>query len=180
MAVNNLPSCLVATCSGHYLTWKHCARDTLQGWRASEPWRCFELLLVFRAHSVTFSDSSVGKEFACNAGDPGSIPGSRRSTGEETGYPLHYPWATLAAQLVKIPPAMQETWVRSLGWEDLLERGKATHSSILAWRIPWTARSMGLQRVGNNGASFTSLHSITSMLSVCKESLLFYLSFCWF
>ena len=42
------------------------------------------------------------------------------------------------AQLVKNPPAVQETWVRSLGWEDRLEKGKATHSSILAWRIPWT------------------------------------------
>ena len=47
--------------------------------------------------------------------------------------------ASLVAQLVKNMPAMQETWVRSLGWEDLLEKGKATLSSILAWRIPWTA-----------------------------------------
>ena len=47
-------------------------------------------------------------------------------------------WASLVAQLVKNSPAMQETWVRSLGWEDLLEKGKATHSSILAWRVPWT------------------------------------------
>ena len=47
-------------------------------------------------------------------------------------------WASLMAQLVKNLPAMQETWVRSLGWEDALEKGKATHSSILAWRIPWT------------------------------------------
>ena len=46
--------------------------------------------------------------------------------------------ASLVAQLVKNPPAMQETWVRSLGWEDPLEKGEATHSSILAWRIPWT------------------------------------------
>ena len=46
--------------------------------------------------------------------------------------------ASLVAQLVKNPPAMWETWVRSLGWEDPLEKGKATHSSILAWRIPWT------------------------------------------
>ena len=46
--------------------------------------------------------------------------------------------ASLVAQLVKNPPAMQETWVQSLGWEDSLEEGKATHSSILAWRIPWT------------------------------------------
>ena len=55
--------------------------------------------------------------------------------------------ASLVAQLVKNPPAMWETWVRSLGWEDILEMGKATHSSILAWRIPWTVNSMGSQRV---------------------------------
>ena len=47
-------------------------------------------------------------------------------------------WASLIAQLVKNLPTMRETWVQSLGWEDLLEKGKATHSSILAWRIPWT------------------------------------------
>ena len=56
-------------------------------------------------------------------------------------------WASLVAQLVKNPPVMQETWVRSLGWEDPLEKGKAIHSSILAWRIPWTIQSMGSQRV---------------------------------
>ena len=80
----------------------------------------------------SFPDSSVGKESARNAGDPGSIPVSGRSAGEETGYPLQCSWASPVAQLVKNPPAMQETWVRSLGWEDPLEKGKATHSSILA------------------------------------------------
>ena len=79
-----------------------------------------------------FSDSSVGKESACNAGDPRSIPGSGRSPGEGVGYPLQYSWASLVAQLVKNPPSMWETWVRSLDWEDALEKGKATHSSILA------------------------------------------------
>ena len=83
-------------------------------------------------------DSSVGKESACNAGDPSLIPGLRRSPGEEKGYPLQYSWASLMAQLVKNLPAMWETWVRSLGWEDSLEKGKATRSSILAWRIPRT------------------------------------------
>ena len=83
-----------------------------------------------------FLDSSVGKESACNAGDPSLIPGSGRIPGEGIGYPLQYSWASLWAQLVKNPPAMQETWVRFLGWEDPLEKGKATHSSILAWRIP--------------------------------------------
>ena len=85
-----------------------------------------------------FSDSSVGKESTCNAEAPGSIPGSGRSAEEGIGYPLQYSWASPVAQLVKGPPAMWETWVRFLGWEDLLEKGqkgKATHSSILAWRI---------------------------------------------
>ena len=63
--------------------------------------------------------------------------------------------ASLVAQLVKNPPAMQETSARLLGWEDPLEKGKATHSSILAWRIPWTIQSMGLQRVGHDWATFT-------------------------
>ena len=58
--------------------------------------------------------------------------------------------ASLIAQLVKHLPAMQETSVRFLGQEDLLEEGKATYSSILAWRIPWTIQSMGLQRVRHN------------------------------
>ena len=61
-----------------------------------------------------FPDSSVGKESTCNAGDPGSILGSGRSPGEGIGYPLQYSWASLVAQLVKNPPAMQETWVQSL------------------------------------------------------------------
>ena len=71
-------------------------------------------------------------------GDPSLISGLRRSPGEGIGYPLQYSWASLVAQLVKNLPAMQETWVQSLGWEDPLKNGKATHSSILAWRIPWT------------------------------------------
>ena len=70
------------------------------------------------------------------------IPGSGISAGEGIGCPLQYSWSSLVAQLVKSPPAMQETWVRALGWEDLLEKGKATHSSILAWRIPWTVHGV--------------------------------------
>ena len=87
--------------------------------------------------------SSVGKETTYNAGDPGLIPGSGRSTGEGIGHPLQYSWASLVPQLVKNLPAMWETWVRSLGWEDPLEKGKATHSSILAWRVPWACRAVG-------------------------------------
>ena len=79
-----------------------------------------------------FPDSSVGKEFVCNAGDPSSILGLGRSPGEGIGYPLQYSRASLVAQLVYNLPTVQETWVRSLGWEDPLEKGKATYSSILA------------------------------------------------
>ena len=110
-----------------------------------------------------FPDSSGGKESTCSAGDPGSIPGSGRSTGEGTGYPLHYSWASLVPQMVKNPRAVRETWVPSLGWEDPLEEGMVTHFSILAWTrilacdtlssVKWTGEpggleSMGSQRVG--------------------------------
>ena len=66
---------------------------------------------------------------------------------------------------------MRETWVWSLGWEDPLEKGKATHSSILAWRIPWTIQSMGLQRVGHDWATFTSLQeSLTAAPGIAREN----------
>ena len=63
-------------------------------------------------------------------------------------------WASLVAQMVKNLPAMQDTWICSLGWENPLEEGMATHSSMPAWRIPWTEepgelQSIGLQRVGH-------------------------------
>ena len=88
--------------------------------------------LIHKFNLWGFPDSSDGKESACNAGDPGLIPGLGRSAGEWIGYPLQYSWASLVPKLVKNPPSMRETWVRSLGWEDPLEKGEATHSSILA------------------------------------------------
>ena len=89
------------------------------------------------------------------AGDAGSIPGLGRSRGEGIDYPLQCSWPSLVAQTVKNPPAMRETWVLSLDWEDCLEKGTATQSTILAWRIPWTEEpgrlwSTGLQRVGHD------------------------------
>ena len=71
-----------------------------------------------------FPGSSTGKESTCNAEDPSSIPGSGRSPGEGIGYLFQYSWASLVAQLVRNLPAMWETWVRSLSWEDPLEKGK--------------------------------------------------------
>ena len=79
-----------------------------------------------------FPNSSFGIESTCNAGDPSSIPGLGRSTVEGIGYPLQYSWVSLVAQMVKKLPAMRETWIQSLGWEDPLEKGKVNHSSILA------------------------------------------------
>ena len=93
-----------------------------------------------------FPGSSDGKESTCNAGDPGSIPGSGSSPQRKGRLPTLV--ASLVAQMVKNLPAMQDTWVRSLGWEDPLEKGMATHFSILAWKIPWTEGPGGLQSTG--------------------------------
>ena len=95
-----------------------------------------------------FPGSSAGKESACSAGDPGLISGSGRSPGEGIGYPLQYPWACLVAQMVKNPPTMWETWVWFLGQEDSLEKGKATQSSILAWRTEEPGGLRSMQRLG--------------------------------
>ena len=78
------------------------------------------------------------------------IPELGRSAGEGIGYLLQYSWASLVAQLVENLPAIWETWIRSLGWKDPLEKGKATHYSILAWRIPGTIQSMESQRFRHN------------------------------
>ena len=103
-----------------------------------------------------FPGSSAGKKkSAYNAGDPGSIPGSGRSPREGIGYPLQYSWVSLVAQALRTPPAMWETWVQSLGWEDPLERGNEGNSDPLqysclensldrrAWQVTihWVAKS---------------------------------------
>ena len=79
-----------------------------------------------------FPGGSAGKEFACKAGDPGLISGLGRSPGEGIGYLLQCSWSSLVAQTAKNLRAIQETWVQSFGWEDALEEGMETHSSILA------------------------------------------------
>ena len=75
---------------------------------AGNPYQAYvQVFIVYRG----FPDSSVGKESACNARDPDSVPGLGRSTGEGIGYPLQYSWASLVAKLVKNPPVMHETWI---------------------------------------------------------------------
>ena len=78
-----------------------------------------------------FPGGSAGEKSACHAVESSLIPGSGRCAGDGIGYPRQYSWASPVAQLGKNPPAMWESWVRSLGWEDPLEEGKATHDSMV-------------------------------------------------
>ena len=111
---------------------------------------------IFLIITLSIPDSSVGKECVCNTGDPSSTTVLGRSAREGIGYPLQYPWASLMAQLVKNLPAMRETWVRSLGLEDILEKRKAIHSSILAWRIPWATHGVSKSETQLSNIHFTS------------------------
>ena len=108
--------------------------------------------LIFRVVQswMGLPGSSAGKESACNSGDPSSIPGLGRFPGAGIGYPLQCSWASLVAQMVKNLPAMQEIWIQSLGLENPMEEGMATHSSILAWRIPMA-----------RGAWWATVHGVT-------------------
>ena len=103
-------------------------------WEARGIWYYWSKLFIPSLLVKCFCGPSAGKESTCIAGDPGLIPRLGRSAGEGIGYPLQYSWASLVAQLVKNQPAVWETWVWSLGWEDSPEKATATHSSILAWR----------------------------------------------
>ena len=109
--------------------------------------------------NMGFPSSSAGKESACNAGGPGSIPGSGRNPWIRAWQSTPVFLGFLVAQTVKNPPAMQETWVWFLGWEDPLEKCMAAHSSILAWKIPmdrgcwWATVHMGSQRAGHDWAA---------------------------
>ena len=116
-----------------------------------------------------FPGSSAGKQSTCNAGNPGAIPGWGRSLGEGIGYPLHYSWASLVSQMVKNLSSMWETWVWSLGWEDPLEEGMATHFSILAWRIPmdivaWSATVQSVTESDTTEWLSTAQHRYTYKL----------------
>ena len=134
--------------------WSQCKNNTrLWMW----------LVMEVKSNAVrAFLIAQLVKNLPALAGDPGLIPGSGRSTGEGIGYPLQYSWASLGSA-GKESTCKCETWVWSLGWEDPLKKGKATHSSILAWRIPWTIQSMGSQRVRHNWVTFTAT------IRCCKE-----------
>ena len=133
-----------------------------------------------------FPGSSAGKagKFACNVGDPSSIPGLGRSPGEGIGYPLQYLWASLVAQLVKNLPAMWEIWVQSLGREDPLKEGMANHSSILAWRIPtdrgaWQATVHGVAKSWTQVTKHSTQH-IPHIFLISTPSFIFLYSTSYF
>ena len=132
-------------------------------------WEVSWILQLIDHVFTIYPHCSVCKESACNAGDPSLIPGLGRSTGKGIGYPLQYSWASLVAQLVKNLPAMWETWVRSLGWEDSLEKGKATHSSTLAWRIPWTPWL--IHGVAKSPTRLSDFHFHSISLSVTSQQI---------
>ena len=123
--------------------------------------------------------SSAGKESACNAGDPGLILGTGRSAGEGISYALQYSWASLVAQTIKNLPAMWETWVQFLGWEDPLEKGMVTCYSTLTSRPkePGRLQSMGSQRVGHDWATFTCFFTILTGVNLLSFIFFFLLSF---
>ena len=100
-----------------------------------------------------FPGSSGGKESACNSGDPQFNPWVRKMPWRRDRLPT-----SLGAQMVKNSPAMREVWVQSLGWEDLLEEAMATHSSILAWRIPM-----------DRGAWWVTVHGVVKSWTQLSE-----------
>ena len=135
---------------------------------------------MFASYFMGFPDSYVGKESTCSAGDPSSIPGSGRSPGERIGYLLQYSWASPVAQMEKNLAAVQETWVQSLVWEDPLEDGMATHSSILAWKIP---RERGVWRATVHGVAESDmtewLNTAHTSQNSCSVSLKIFLRTDW-
>ena len=132
----------------------------IPGWRFRST---YKWLIVF-----TLRNNSVGKESTCNAGDPGSIPGSERSAGEGIGYPLQYSWASLVAQLVKNPPAMWETWVWT--WvEKILWRRERLPTAVI-WPgefhglySPWGCKELDM-------SERLSLHSDILLFTHCVNS----------
>ena len=134
-------------------------------------------------HTVEgFPGSSAGKESACNAGDPRSIPGLGRSPGEGIGCPLQYSWTSLVAQTVKNLPAMKETWFQSLDWENPWWRawqptpvflpGKFHWQRSLASYSPWGCR-VRHDWVNSTQLSLLtiSVHFCLFVIKICKEKL---------
>ena len=127
------------------------------------------------SRNMELPGSSAGKESTCNAGDPSSISGSGRSTGEGIGYPLQYSQVFLVAQLEKNTPAVRMSWVQSLGWEDPLKKGTATHSSIWPREFhrlysPWGCKDSDMTGCFS-GSIFSSRNMKTSHHNLPQQSI---------
>ena len=143
---------------------------------------CTHSFFVMGYCSYFFSDSSVGKESACNAWDPSSIPGSGRSTGEGIGYPLQSSWASPVAQLVKNLPAMQETWVWSLVGKFSWRRERLPTPVFLPGELHGLYSPWGHKEMDTTEWLSLSLHFAISHLYVFKflctvHNLFFFLLF---
>ena len=114
-----------------------------------------QFLILMPLFGASLVAQQVKKKSACSAGEPSSTPRSGRFPGEGTGYPLQYSWASLVAQMVKIPPAMWKTWVQSLDWEDPLEEGRATH-----WRRAWQPTPVSLPGESPGQRSLAGVHEV--------------------
>ena len=161
---SHLPTTPNKRLSVHFMSWKPFMLNHL-----NDKFVCLWYVICIILYRYTyiwgqgFPGSSAGEESTCNARDPGSISGSGRCPGGGIGYPLQYSWASLVAQTVKNPPAIRETWVQSLGEEDPLEEGMATHSRILAWRISmdrgaWRATVHGIAKSQTQLSTHTHMY----------------------
>ena len=146
----------------HLIYWNIVNLQCYVSFRYTMKWICYTYTYIHCFLDpfpiYVFSGSSAGKESTYNAEDPGSIPGSGRSPGEGTGYPLQYSWVSLVAQMVKNLPTLWETLVWSLAWEDPLRRAWQPTPVFLPGESPWTKepgglQSMGSQRVRHNWAT---------------------------
>ena len=159
-------------------------------WHIGHAMKCWNHLVVYTQKSCykalgtftfpntipkKFPDSSAGEESICNVGDPGPIPGLGRSP-EGIGFPLQYSWAFLVAQMVKNLPAMQETWIWSLGWEDPLKKGMATHSNIVAH---WQRSLVGYSPWDCTESDTTEWLSTVMLISLLGMIWLLKLNFIW-
>ena len=124
-----------------------CPQDSW--WVSFVLWLLVFLLLVHLCRHLGFPGSSAGIESACNAWDPGLIPGLWRFPGEHMSYPLQYSLAFLIAQSLKDPPAMRDIWVRSLGCKYPWRRSWQPTPVFLPGEYPWTEEPGGLQSMGS-------------------------------
>ena len=125
-------------------------------------WR---VLIFVLFHIKGLPGSSAGKESACNTGDSSSIPLLWRSVGEGIGYPLQYSWASLVAQLAKNLPAVQDTWVQSLGWEGYPKEVNGLHTQVNSYPLQYSGLENFMDCMGCKVSDMTERLSVSLSFS---------------